>query len=317
MSLPDLSPAMNFAEASAAVVDFLGRTIPMGLWSVTRFDGERQVHLEVRDDEYGIAAGDSAAWDDSFCKHVVDGVAPPFARDAMAVPEFAAAPAAAELAIGSYVGIPITRASGEVYGTICGIDPERKDASWERYQPMLELISRLLATILDADLAHTQHLRELERAELDAETDALTGLLNRRGWNRAIELEDARYRRFGDPAAVVVVDLDGLKEVNDRDGHAAGDEVIVRAATTIRSLVRPTDLVARLGGDEFGVIVVDATPTQARSLEKRVLRGLRDAGVAASVGRAAFTLTGGFADAWAAADRAMYARKHSRLQLAS
>lgn len=317
MSLPELTPAMNFAEASSAVVDFLNRTIPMGLWSITRFDGERQVHLEVRDDEYGVVAGDTVDWSDTFCSHMVDGNAPRFATDAMSVPEYAAAPAASELAIGSYAGVPITRVGGEVYGTICGIDPERKDASWAQHQPMLELVSRLLSTILEADLAHTGQRRTLERAELDARTDELTGLLDRRGWNLAIEFEDGRYRRFGDPAAIVVVDLDGLEAVNDVKGHPGGDELIVRAATTLRSLVRAGDLVARLGGDEFGVIVADATPSGARALESRLIRGLQDAGISASVGQAPFTLAGGFAEAWAAADRVMVARKRGRLQLAS
>lgn len=316
MSLPELSPSMNFADASAAVVDFLGEKMPMAMWSISRWDGERQVHLEVRDGEYGRVAGTTAAWDDSLCTHAVLGTAPQLAPDAMAVPEYAATPSAAEMPIGSYVGVPITHAGGEVFGTICGIDPERKDQGWKEHEPMLQTLSTLLSTILDADRALTTQKRALELAELQVYTDPLTRLLDRRGWNRYIELEDDRYRRFGDPASIVVVDLDGLKQVNDTLGYAAGDAHIERAGTTLRSLVRASDIVARLGEDEFGVIA-EATPRQAVELVRRLDHGLQRAGVAASIGHAPYTIAGGFGGAWGDADRAMHDVKRQRHRAAS
>ncbi len=317
MHLPELSPTMNFAQASAAVVDFLQREVPMGLWSVTRCDGERQMHLEVRDEEYGFVPGSSVDWGDSFCKHTVEGGTPGLALDAMAIPELATTAAAATMPIGSYVGIPIKRAGGEVYGTFCAIDPERKGPDWERHRPMLELLSTLLAGILDADLARTTQKRALERAELEADTDELTGLLDRRGWQRYLELEEDRYRRFGDPASVIVADLDGLKRVNESRGVAAGDELLRAAARTIRSLVRAGDVVARLGGDEFGVVVADATDAETAALIRRLQDGLRETGVAGSLGHAPYTIADGLAGAWDEADRAMHATKRQRLRIAS
>lgn len=93
--------------------------------------------------------------------------------------------------------------------------------------------------------------RELAR---QVDTDALTGALNRQGFNEAMAREVARARRHGQPLAVVMVDIDHFKRVNDEFGHAAGDQVLVRTANLLRSCVRESDLVARWGGEEFVVV---------------------------------------------------------------
>jgi two-component system, NtrC family, C4-dicarboxylate transport sensor histidine kinase DctB len=93
--------------------------------------------------------------------------------------------------------------------------------------------------------------RELAR---QVDTDALTGALNRQGFNEAMAREVSRSRRHGQPLAVVMVDIDHFKRVNDEFGHAAGDQVLVRTANLLRSCVRESDAVARWGGEEFVVI---------------------------------------------------------------
>lgn len=133
----------------------------------------------------------------------------------MAVPEYAAAGVAGQIDIGVYVGVPITHADGELFGTLCGLDPSRQPEELLRHAPLLDTLGIFLSTILAADLDRIRQARELERAEMAAESDPMTGLYNRRGWKRYMEIEEARFRRFGDPGAVIVIDLDGLKEVND------------------------------------------------------------------------------------------------------
>lgn len=110
----------------------------------------------------------------------------------------------------------------------------------------------LLATGVDVTLERRHQATWRERAH----TDALTGLANRAGACAA--LEECLDRRGGRGCAVVVGDLDDLKRINDRFGHAAGDAVLQGAAQRLGSLVRPEDVVARLGGDEFVVIMPDA-----------------------------------------------------------
>lgn len=312
MDTARLTSASSFEEASALVVDHLKDAVPLGYWAVTRFDGERQLYLEVRDDAYGLVAGDSHRWDHSFCVRMLAGDGPSMAPDAMAIPAYSAAGVAREVPIGAYVGIPLVRGDGTLFGTICGLDPHRQAQELADHEPLVLLLSRLLGMILDAELAQVEAARALERAELASETDALTGVLNRRGWNRVCELEEARLRRFGDPTSVVVVDLDRLKEVNDDHGHAEGDRYLVAAAAALRAVVRDADHLARTGGDEFAVLATRITPEETAHLVERIQDAMTAAGVAASLGSARYDIRTGLAAAVEEADAAMYRDKARR-----
>lgn len=308
-------PTMRFDEASQAVVDYLQSAIPLGCWSVTRYDGERQLALSVADRTYGLEPGDSWPWSHSMCQYMVTGATPQIAPDVNKVPQYRDAPVRETVPIGAYVGVPIQRTNGELFGTLCGLDPATHGDDLREHQALLQLFTNLLATILEADQERTATMRALEHAELKADTDALTELLNRRGWDRYLALEEDRYRRFGDPGSVVVIDLDRLKFVNDTYGHEAGDEHLRRAARVLRDTVRPGDVVARLGGDEFGVLVGGVTPEQMAALAVRLQEALQAAGVAGSIGHAPYTVVAGFPGAWRNADDAMYAQKAVRREM--
>ena len=310
-SIPMLNPAMPFEAACEAVVSYLKAAVPLGYWAVTRYDGTDQLYLAVEDDAYGRSAGDSHRWSDSLCQFSVSGEAPEIAPDAMAIPQYAGAGMAHIVPIGAFVGIPIRRTNGSAFGTICGIDPAIQSDELSRHEGLLHLLATLLSTVLEADLARTEAARALERAELLAETDPMTGLYNRRGWERYLSLEDSRIRRFGDPVQVVVMDLDRLKVINDTRGHDAGDEYICRATAALSRSVRAADVAARLGGDEFG-IVARATPAQTEVMVSRLRQALGEEGVEASIGWAPYTYLSGLRGAWTAADAAMYEEKRDR-----
>ena len=310
-SIPNLNPSMPFEVACEAVVSYLKAAIPLGYWAVTRYDGTDQLYLAVEDDAYGRHAGDSHRWSDSMCQFSVKGEAPEIAPDAMSVPQYAGAGVAAMVPIGAYVGVPIRRTNGATFGTICGLDPKTQSEELSRHEGLLHLLATLLSTVLEADLARTEAARALERAELMAETDPMTGLYNRRGWERYLSLEDSRIRRYGDPVQVVVMDLDQLKLVNDTRGHAAGDEYICGAARSLSRSVRAADVAARLGGDEFGV-VARCTPAQAEVMVGRLRAALEEEGVGASIGWESYTYLSGLPGAWVAADAAMYEDKRRR-----
>jgi diguanylate cyclase (GGDEF)-like protein len=115
---------------------------------------------------------------------------------------------------------------------------------------------------------HTEHLRiERDIHARHALVDELTGLSNRRGYNR--HLERLQRRRIQQPLAVLLVDIDDFKAVNDTYGHGTGDEVLVRVARALSAGTRPTDMVARLGGDEFVTLLdeFDAAAACARATE--------------------------------------------------
>ncbi|GAA2385531.1 sensor domain-containing diguanylate cyclase [Dactylosporangium salmoneum] len=114
-----------------------------------------------------------------------------------------------------------------------------------------------------------------ERLAYDANHDALTGLANRSAFLRELDRCAADARRGGRIPAVLFVDLDGFKRVNDTFGHACGDQLIVAVAAVLRYNVRESDLVGRLGGDEFGVLVTGVqTADDAVAVAEKILAGM-------------------------------------------
>ena len=110
------------------------------------------------------------------------------------------------------------------------------------------------------------------RLRADAHTDGLTGLLNRTGFIAAAARQRAMARRRAEPLALVIIDLDDFKRVNDRDGHAAGDRLLVELARAWTALLRPGDLLARFGGDEFVLLVAGTTEDQVGKVLARLAR---------------------------------------------
>jgi diguanylate cyclase (GGDEF)-like protein len=148
--------------------------------------------------------------------------------------------------------------------------------------------------------------RDRQRLELTrlSRTDPLTGCLNRRG----LEERVARAIAVGKPFAVVTLDLDGLKRINDRDGHAAGDALLCATVERLGGTVRPNDAVGRLGGDEFALVLPGADRDAAALVVDRAARA-----IPASFGLAAFPADGTTIDAlFRRADAGVYAAKGLR-----
>ena len=127
------------------------------------------------------------------------------------------------------------------------------------YDTCVEHATAILAGDSSWDMCFPLQRTRLERSKAALEefatVDALTGLWNRRVFSERLAGEFARYQRYGAPLALLMIDLDGFKEINDGYGHATGDAVLRSAGALMRSTVRETDIPARYGGDEFGLIL--------------------------------------------------------------
>jgi diguanylate cyclase (GGDEF)-like protein/PAS domain S-box-containing protein len=216
-------------------------------------------------------------------------------------------------------------AAGRIEGT-------RADRRWLVAGGAIRWVSVSTSLIRDGQgrpghvLAHVVDVTERrlieEELQQRAERDPLTELVNRRTFEHRLALHLARERGGERPGALLMIDLDGFKAVNDTLGHQAGDDLLVAVARAIDGEVRRSDCVARLGGDEFAVLIEDADRDDARHVAEKVRGAVAAAGarwrdrtacrVTASVGVALAEGHVHEAEALvAAADAAMYSAKHA------
>jgi diguanylate cyclase (GGDEF)-like protein len=172
---------------------------------------------------------------------------------------------------------------------------------------------------LRAQLAQAQ--ARIDQLEASADTDFLLDILNRRGFERELNRSVAYIRRYHASGAVIVLDVDRLKPINDAFGHAAGDQVLKAVVAVLARHVRSSDVIGRLGGDEFALLLWNLSETDARakaaSLEQAIdeLRFVFSGRTVSAGASAGIAILGPHAEAGRAleeADRAMYIRKAQR-----
>lgn len=201
-------------------------------------------------------------------------------------------------------------AAGETLGTLVAIGRDKRLGGEDR--STLELVSRELGILV-------KNLFLLEETRRLANNDGLTGLPNRRRASERLEVEVSRSRRYKNPMAVALCDVDHFKQVNDRFGHNMGDEVLVQVARALHASLRQVDLVGRWGGEEFLVILPETELTGARIVGERLRKAVEalpafadgPEKITCSVGMAVFdgdTSTAAFVDR---ADQALYRAKRA------
>jgi diguanylate cyclase (GGDEF)-like protein len=164
-------------------------------------------------------------------------------------------------------------------------------------------------------------LGDLARLHGQAQTDALTGLANRRALDERLDDEVDHARRLGTSAGLVIADLDSFKSINDRYGHQTGDAVLRAVARIFTEAVRELDLIGRFGGEEIAVVLPGAQLGGARRLAERIRKSVEElrvetadgelVGVTASFGAACFPTHGSVEALVAAADASLYEAKRS------
>ncbi len=180
---------------------------------------------------------------------------------------------------------------------------------------------RLAAEVERLEAQLEQSRARIADLEAKIDVDPLTELLNRRGFERELRRSVAYVKRYGTSAALIYLDLDDFKPVNDRHGHAAGDAVLKAVAAALGAQVRASDVVARLGGDEFVTLLWHVSgpeaAAKAATLEQAIYAtsvrfGASTLVVGASAGVALIGALDTPAELLARADAAMYARKTER-----
>jgi diguanylate cyclase (GGDEF)-like protein len=187
------------------------------------------------------------------------------------------------------------------------IGPPAYPVGWG-HATLLVVVGLTVAITLRALARETQQLTQRLRHE--AVIDDLTGLLNRRGWRHAAPRELMRANRTGRPVALLMLDLDQFKALNDELGHQEGDRLLREAAEQMRAAFRAGDIVARLGGDEFVVLMTNATLDGATSAIAR-LREVMPAEAIFSAGVAIWDRKEGLEEFLRRCDKALYGAKEA------
>ncbi|HEX2376706.1 MAG TPA: diguanylate cyclase [Gaiellales bacterium] len=205
--------------------------------------------------------------------------------------------------------VPLWSRTGELMGAIWADDPVDRLVPSERKLQALRVFANQATTALDT-------AAQYEQMQFLAEHDPLTRLFNRRAFNERLEQEVARSVRYDHPMALVLCDLNGFKALNDRNGHAAGDEALEVVGGVLQSALRTADAAFRIGGDEFALILPETDEDEARAAVERVAEAMsaafagRNEQLAAGFGVAVCPRDGDDPrPLFRAADRAMYAAK--------
>jgi diguanylate cyclase (GGDEF)-like protein len=199
----------------------------------------------------------------------------------------------------------------------------REIVAWEQLPPETPVLWRLInaasyVVVLGVGMAGLQRLRSIQDQLYHLATnDSLTGLVNARSFAARLTQELERNRRYPRPLALIYLDLDDFKVINDSHGHQTGDAVLRLVAEAMRSSVRQADIVGRLGGDEFAVLMPETDPALADQAAERLAAGLRNRfkgtpTVTASIGVVSCTVADANTDELLRrADQAMYEAKRA------
>ncbi|OYQ31537.1 hypothetical protein CHU95_20555 [Niveispirillum lacus] len=220
----------------------------------------------------------------AFCDHAIRRRTVMVVEDARVDPRFQDNPlVTGEPGIRFYAGAPLVTRDGQALGTICVIDrvPGSLDAE---QQATLADLAAIVMDELELRLAN----RELS---VLAQTDPLTGALNRRTFFSLAEREIGRQQRIGSDLAVLVLDIDHFKKINDTYGHNTGDQVLAQFAAQISQCIRVQDVFARLGGEEFGLILPDTNAHQAAETAERLRRSVEQTPIHTDSGSPSITVS--------------------------
>lgn len=272
------------------LLELLGRVSGLETTYLTFIDwsGDSQEILFARNaGDMQIPEGLRVDWEDTLCRRALSG-GPACTSDVPGLyPDSAAA---RELGITTYVTAPVQGPEGVVFGTLCGASTEAVEVGPEA-RMLLETLAEMIALQLAHDVAAqavADQAQRLADANSDLEkmalTDPLTGLSNRRALDEDLTRACSEARRREEPVALLTLDVDKFKTVNDTLGHGAGDAVLVTVAARLQEQARGHDLVARMGGDEFIVILRNTDGPTAQQVAERVRLAVASFPVTTSAG---------------------------------
>ena len=273
------APDTNFSRAAQRVLDHLSSASGLSTWAVCRIDHEGSHTLAV-----------------------VDPTATVRAHETLHSPLGGRAAAR--------VSAPITFPDGQPFGELIGFAEEHGIPAVDDANAHARVFGTILGALASAEVTMCNERRVVEVR--DGLSDPLTGLATRQGWEQRLRRDERFCREFGEPAAVLLIELDDLKRSNELHGHSAGDEQLRVAGTVLREVLAGRHYGARITGDRLGALMIGVNEHEVGEFERVVRQALSTSDISVSIGVARRTpetgLTGAITAAEAAIESAHAAR---------
>ena len=182
-----IAPFKNFEDASQEVLQHLQKQFGFGLWMMTRTIGNDWIVLQAATKSYKVSKGDVFQWSDSFCSRMVTGDGPNIAPNSLEIPAYINAPINQQVEINAYIGLPIHLENGSLFGTLCAIDPQPQKEDIHAALPCLELMAKLLSSLISCELKNQAPPKTIKIDELLAQRGSKKRIENLIHWESANE----------------------------------------------------------------------------------------------------------------------------------
>ncbi len=307
-----LLPFNGFSQSTKEFLAALKYRFPIDQWIVFRIENNRLQILQIAGTNPINQVGEAFDIQSSIIAPICEQEVPLYCADTFNHPEISQFPQIQAANIQAYLSAPLLKSNGDLIGFLFGHSTTPNPEFTADNHQVITISARMMATFLQTELRDVQDTRRLERAETEAMMDELTGIYNRRGWERFLLSEDIRGRRYGATMGIIIADANNLKVVNDQYGHAAGDQMLQAIANILKDTVRTQDIVARIGGDEFAILCLDTSEDALMLLSDRILHAVKQAGHSVSIGASVHEATHSISQTLQKADELMYIHKRKQ-----
>ncbi|NVD09017.1 hypothetical protein FCU94_19395 [Vibrio sp. JPW-9-11-11] len=279
INITDQVPFTSFAEASRSTLRYLSHKYGFGAWMMTRKNDDEWVILQIEGEGYQIDEMSVLSWSDSICSRMVKGQGPRWVADVNHVEVYKNAPIYSQQPIRAYVGIPVCYPNGDLFGTLCAIDPTPTTRIPVDGQDTVELISKLLSSLLQLELQNITLTRRQIDFLPEQLKDSQTGFLNRLGWSVYLEKEQSNIQATGAQIHIIALDVARIEPPHRKQNH-----MYALVASIIKMAMSEDCYVARLSDEIFTLLVADLSTSQVEMCISKIAGGFDEAGIKAAIG---------------------------------
>jgi len=308
--------SVGFEQFARPLLELIHHVTGLETSFITEIDWaaqQQKVVLALNTSELDVAERSVIEWSDSMCRL---SFLASMEQSSDVAADFPGSVGAEQLNMRTFFALPILVGDATL-GTVCGASRRAVELD-PAVMTTLRLVAEALSFHMQAQVQVRINEERATRAEAESLIDFLTGLSNRRAFNARFEEELARSGRHGSPVAVLAIDLDDFKAVNDTHGHDRGDAVLISLANVLRRVARVEDVPARVGGDEFCLLLSGCVSAGAETVAARIAVAFRNdterlempCTVSIGIGSSETTHR---VSLLATADAALYRQKASRL----